>query len=331
MIKKKPQKNRIWIAWERQRRSIEMAKKVGATLYIFDFGGKLRYPICFIKTLLTLFKERPRILFVQNPSMILASMVCIYGLVSDTHIVVDRHTTFRLDKDKPSLKNFPRIWVFMQLHYFTLRYADITIVTNDFLADIVTKLKGRPFVLPDALPGLTPTDFYKLKAKINLLLICSFDPDEPIQAVFESMQKLHKDIRLYVTGNYKKLDPDLKNKIPEKVELMGFIPDQTFINMLFSVDAVIVLTTAEYCMLCGCYESVAAEKPLITSDKSVLKEYFTDALFVDNTPDDIREKIEKMVKNIDVYKDKTLKMKHKILIDWQKRYQKLEIMLTDLR
>ena len=326
--KKKPKKKRIWITWERQRRSIEMAKRLQARMFVIDIEGKLRYPFSFIKTLIILLRERPRILFVQNPSMLLATFSCVYGLISDTHIVVDRHTTFRLSK--PHKGSF-KIWLFMQLHYFTLKYADITIVTNSFLADLVKKADGEPAVLPDALPELAPTNLYKLRAKINLLLISSFDLDEPIQAVFESMGKtIDKDICLYVTGNYKKLDPDLKNKIPVNVELMGFIPEQTFINMLFSVDAVIVLTTAEYCMLCGCYESVAAEKPLITSDKSVLKEYFTDALFADNTPDSIGEQIEKMVDNIDIYKDKTIKMKRSILMNWQKMYQKLEIKLNDL-
>jgi len=321
-------KNRVWISWESQRRSSEMAKRIGAKPYIFDFKGILRYPISIAKTLLTLFREKPHIFFVQNPSMLLAALACIYGIISDTHIVVDRHTTFRLNK--PHTGSF-KIWLKMRLHYFTLKYADITIVTNDFLADLVKKSNGRPAVLPDPLPNFTFTELYKLRGKINLLLISSFDKDEPVLSVLDSMRRIDRDICLYITGNYKKRDANLKNKIPANVVLMGFIPDQTFVNMLFSVDASMVLTTADYCMLCGCYESVAAEKPLITSDKSVLKEYFKEALFVNNTPCDIHEKIEEMVDNIDTYKDKTIEMKCEIKNNWQKMYQKLEIMLNDLK
>ena len=320
-------RKRVWITWEAQRRSIEMAKKVNAELYVYDFEGILRYPKSIAKTILTLLKEKPYILFVQNPSMLLSAFACIFGMISDTHIVVDRHTTFRLNK--PHTGSF-RIWLFMRLHYFTLKYADITIVTNDFLADLVKKSNGKPFVLPDPLPSFSFTELYQLKGKINLLLISSFGLDEPIHAVFESMQHINKDIYLYISGNYKK-NPKIKEKIPGNVELTGFIPEQTFVNMLFSVDATLVLTTSDYCMLCGCYESVAAEKPLITSDKTVLKAYFSDALFVDNTPEAIREKILELGNNIKIYKEKTIRMKHKIDLDWQKMFQKLERMLNELK
>ncbi|MBA2882999.1 hypothetical protein HNR65_003356 [Desulfosalsimonas propionicica] len=320
-------KKRIWIAWERQRRSIELARTVGAKLYIFDVEGRSRYPVCIAKTLYTLFKEKPHFLFVQNPSMILAAMACIYGLISDTRVVVDRHTNFRLNKPHTGS---PRIWLFMRLHYFTLRYANITIVTNNFLAGLVKKAKGRPVVLPDKLPILSPTEAYELKGKFNILLISSFGLDEPVLAVLEAMQQIDKEICLYVTGNYKKFDPNLKNKIPLNVHLTGFISEQAFVNMLFSVDAVMVLTTSDYCMLCGCYESVAAEKPLITSDKSVLKTYFSEALFADNSAEDIRRKIQKTANDVNKYTKNTIQMKREIERNWGKMYQSFEASLRDI-
>jgi len=328
MIEGKKEKNkRIWITWEWQRRSVELAQKVRAKLYVFDVPGKFRYPICIAKTFHALYKERPHFLFVQNPSMVLSAVACIYGFFSKTRVVVDRHTTFRLNKPH---SGSPSIWLFMRLHFFTLKHADLTIVTNDFLADLVKKSKGRAFVLPDKLPDLSPTESYALKGKFNILMISSFGLDEPISAVLEAMRQIENDIWLYITGNYRKFDPVLRSKVPANVYLTGFISEQSFVNMLSSVDAAMVLTTSDYCMLCGCYESVAAEKPLITSDKSVLSTYFSAAVFVDNSPEDIRKKIRDIVDNVEGYTENIIQMKNEIIKNWEQKYLNLEVALRDI-
>ena len=66
--------------------------------------------------------------------------------------------------------------------------------------------------------------------------------------------------------------------------------------MLFSVDAVMVLSTAIHTMLCGCYEALGAEKPLITSNQIVLREYFSGAVFVENTTIGISNGIKEILK-----------------------------------
>jgi hypothetical protein len=44
--------------------------------------------------------------------------------------------------------------------------------------------------------------------------------------------------------------------------------------MMRSVDATIVLSERENCLLCGAYETVASEKPMILSNKEALRNYF---------------------------------------------------------
>ena len=67
---------KLWIAWEKQRRSTVLSKEFNAKLYQFNNSGKLRYPIVITKTLFLLIKKRPKILFVQNPSTVLAFLAC---------------------------------------------------------------------------------------------------------------------------------------------------------------------------------------------------------------------------------------------------------------
>ncbi len=302
--------NRIWITWETQRRSLELAKILGCKLFVIEVEGRLRYLKSILKTLKILKTTKPQICFVQNPSMILATIACVYGIMTRTKIVVDRHTTFLLSK---SYRLNIKLLIFKLLHRFTIKYADLTIVTNDFLSGIVWQLGGRPFVLPDKLPEITSKTRVPLKGKINILMISSFGKDEPIENVLKAMEPFEsQDVFLYISGNYKKLDIDVFNKSPSNVIFTGFIPDDEFVNMIFSVDAVMALTTSDYCMLCGCYEALSAEKPLITSNKDVLRDYFQGAIFVNDDNISISNGISLIINNLKKHQDEISMLKGKI-------------------
>ncbi len=288
----------------------------------------MRYPFSILKTISILKHERPDVLFVQNPSMILAAFACLCKYVWSYFLVVDRHTTFLLDLD---YKNSFPIVIFKLMHRLTIRYADITIVTNSILADIVMGLKGSPYILPDIIPTLIETKQVKLKSKNNILMISSFGIDEPIKEVLRTMENFsQEEVCLYITGNYKKLDESILRMAPSNVIFTGFLDEQDYINMLFSSDAIMVLTTASACMLCGCYEAIAANKPLITSDKDVLREYFTDAVFVDNSVIGISVGIKTIIDNIDYYRERISILKKNLILKWEQQYNNLEKKLSNI-
>lgn len=313
----------LWVSWETQRRSIELARHFGCDLFIFEHIGWLRYPKCLWQTLTVFFKKKPRVLFVQNPSMFLATVACLLGMVSSSFVIVDRHTTFLLnEKDKKvTLRNI----LFKILHRFTLKYADLTIVTNDFLAGLVRSSNGRAFVLPDKLPDLKITEKVKLKGDKNIFLISSFNSDEPVEEVLSAMSLLkHENTFLYISGNYKKLDKSIRDNAPSNVVFTGFLSYEDFVNLLFSVDIVMALTTSTHCMLCGCYEAVSAEKPLITSKQKELEDYFIGAVFVDNTKNDICHAIKKIMGDIEGYNNKILLLKDNVSSYWAQECRCLE-------
>jgi glycosyltransferase involved in cell wall biosynthesis len=328
-IRRNTLQKRAWITWETQRRSIELAKKFGCELFIIEHKGFMRYPKSIFNTLLILMKTKPDVLFVQNPSMILASFVSMLKFYFKYFLVVDRHTTFLLDKD---YKNIPWVLFFQFLSRLTIRFADITIVTNSHLAELVHRFKGHPFILPDILPTLKGTGRVKLKGKYNILMVTSFAIDEPVQEVLMALKDFNEDeVYLYVTGNYKKLDEGILSTAPPNVIFTGFLGEQDYINMLFSSDAIMVLTTASACMLCGCYEAVSAERPLITSDKDVLREYFTEAVFVDNTASGISAGIRKILYNIGEYNEKIESLKRRLTVQWEDQYEQLEKKLLNIQ
>ena len=285
--------DRLWLTWENQRRSRELAEFFDCCFRALVFEGWLRYPRSIVNTLVLLLRNRPRILFVQNPSMVLAAVAVLWGMLTKTFVVVDRHTTFLLNReDERSL------WlvVFKTLHHFTLRHADITVVTNDHLAGIVLEHGGRPFVLQDKLPEVDcdPVHLDVPEGTRTVLFICSFADDEPIKEVFEALRLGQgREVRLYVSGNPARASADLLAAAPSGVTFTGFLPDEEYLRLLCSVDMVLVLTTADYTMLCGCYEAFSAGKPLVTTNKDVLHQYFDGAVFVDNSPAAIAEALAK--------------------------------------
>lgn len=316
----------MWITWESQRRSIELSKKFGCELWIVEYVGFMRYPRSILKTVHLITSRKPDVLFVQNPSMILAGLACLCKLFTPKMmVVVDRHTTFMLNRAYP---NTPSVVLFKLLHRFTIRFADLTIVTNDFLADYVKQLRGRAFVLPDMIPNLSMTSEVKLKGEKNIVLISSFGNDEPIREVLDAMKGLERnDITLYITGNYRKLADTIIRSAPSNVIFTGFLKEEEFINTLFAADAVMALTTADHTMLCGCYEALAVGKPLVTSDKQVLRAYFDKAVFVTNSTDSILRAINQIIDNVDMYAAQISLLKKNLNKHWAERFAELEKLL----
>lgn len=312
---------RVWIAWEWQRRSVELARHFGCEFHAIVLDGLFRYPISILRTLRIL-ARRPQILFVQNPSMILATLACAVGCITRTPVVVDRHSTFLLGR---RYRNTPRILLFKLLHRFTLRAATLTLVTNEFLAARVRALGGRAFILPDKLPELKPTRPQAWPGGRHLLMISSCSRDEPIPEVLAAMRELSaEEIRLHISGNHRKLDESVRRAAPPNVEFTGFLPEQDFVDLLLSVRAVLALTTAKHCLLCGCYEAVAAGKPLLTSASDELREYFDGALCVENTSAAIATGIRRVVSEEAHWTRQALASRERIAAVWSRRAASLE-------
>ena len=321
-------KNKVWITWETQRRSFELAKILNCKFYLYEYGSVLRYPKSIINTLKVFADKSMDIIFVQNPSMVLATVACIYKTISKKRVIVDRHTTFRLDKkNNYGLENL----IFRMLHYFTIRKADLTIVTNSFLANIVKQMGGKAYVLPDKLPDLLQTENIKLNNGFNVLLVSSYGEDEPIDEALKAAEMIKRDgVTLYISGNCNKLKDTIKQSAPANVVFTGYLNDNDYINLVFAVDAIMALTTANCCMLCGCYEAVAASKPLITSQKEVLQNYFKGSIFVDNTSEGIVTGIKELMINYEQYENNAEKLKANIEKEWQYDFNKLKELIMTL-
>tara|TARA_R110002094_G_scaffold134249_2_gene126482 strand:- start:376 stop:1404 length:1029 start_codon:yes stop_codon:yes gene_type:complete len=269
--------NRIWISWERQRRTITLSQEFNAKLFIVKNkrNGLFRYPELIVKTVQIIFRAKPKYVFTQNPSIVLAALVCFLKKPCKFTAIIDRHTNFKLNhRNSYKLK-----WIlFKCLSNYSLSNADHTIVTNKYLKLLIRNHTKKTSVLPDKIPNLTPPSELGIRSrnsKLTAFFICTFADDEPYREVFAAFKDF-PEICLKVTGNYDgALDLSEIKGLPSNIKLLGFVSNQSYIDHLFNCDFTVILTNQEFTLNCGAYESLAAKKPMLLSDTKTIRSYFT--------------------------------------------------------
>lgn len=309
----------IWIAWEKHRRTLELCKYLNITLYILESNlhRAVRHPTNFFKTMLIINRKRPKILFVQNPSILLAVLACCLRSIYGYKIIADSHNG-AIVPEGFIMK------IFLFLYNYVQKKADMTIVTNKRLAEIVTGNGGNPFVLPDKIPEPPPLEKKLLKGKYNFVYICTFGRDEPYEDVISAVQNLDTDIMIYITGNFRKCDPQIRNLSSENLLFMGFISDQDYWNLLYSADFSIDLTKRENCLVCGAYEAVAVGTPMLLSDTKELRSYFSKgAVYTDNTDESICSAIKIGISRQAELRREIEELRNQLISDWNQKGSKL--------
>lgn len=312
----------IWITWEDQRRNRELSRAFNVKLFELSEIDQIKnrftkYVIGIAKTIKIYFKEKPKVVFCQNPSLILSFFLVLLKTIDRIKVIVDAHNAGLFPKEGRSR-------LLGYIARFIQRKANLTIVTNESLKKHVEMNGGHAFVLPDKIPSIPITVPRKLKGKVNLLFICSYGDDEPYEIVFKAAQNLHDSICVYVTGNYKKKGIE-QNQLPSNVILTGFVPEPEYVEMLNSVDATIVLTSRENCLVCGAYETVAVEKPMILSNTNALRNYFNmGAVYADDTAEGLERAISNLLAKKDELSTQVKELKISREIEWLKRKEDLE-------
>lgn len=264
--------NGIWVAWESHRRNKSLSSSLGVPLYELDYRlPRLMRYLCLPWVTLALFlRKNPRIIFVQNPSLVLALTAIIFGRLTSRIVVVDAHNAglLPLEGENAFLNALAR---------HLMRRATLTIVSNQGLADQVRRAGGQPCILPDPLPRFDIATYQRRTPDNeipNVLFVCTWAKDEPYVQVFKAARLIKRPISILVTGNYARAPKDVLQHVPNNVKLLGYVTEKRYQELLMRSDVILDLTMRENCLVCGAYEAVAAKKPLITSCTKALRTYF---------------------------------------------------------
>ena len=264
---------RVWITWETHRRSRELAAAFGCRyheLEYSDHGAWIRYRRSALETLKILRLEKPSAVFVQCPSLVLASLVALVRRFRRFVFVIDAHNV---------IPNYARSknWFLRHLTAFCLSSADYVVVTNNSLQEPVCSLGGRPLILPDKLPRILPQSLARRLAQCRrpyVTLICSFHSDEPVSRVLEAVRSLDNQMTLFVTGR-RPQTPKLACFESERIVFTDFLPQYEFDGLIQHSDLIIDLTTDPYVLVCGAYEAIAVGVPVLLADFPVTRSTFS--------------------------------------------------------
>jgi L-malate glycosyltransferase len=316
-----------WVSWHATRRTMELARVLGVPVRLISKGRLpgLGRTLALARSLYHLATIRTRILIVQNPSLLLTSVACLLRPLKQYHLVQDLHSCFYGAFER---RKGIRDRVYWNLSRYCVRRADLTIVTNTFLGQVVERLGGRAFVLQDKFPDFGRPGRVALAGRQNIVLICTYSPDEPVEEVLRAARRISRDVVIYVTGR-----PPRKArswKIPANVRLTGYLAESRYAEVLNSADLVLVLTTRAHTLLCGAYEGVALGKPLVMSDQKALRDYFKrGVVFTANDNQSIAASLEAALNDLERLQAEVADLKQELSVEWEPRVRNLEALLVD--
>ncbi|MBB3170087.1 glycosyltransferase [Simiduia aestuariiviva] len=316
-----------WITWEYQPRNISMAKALGVQLHqlISNKPRLLKYAYLTIKTLPILLNRNIEVIFVQNPSIVLCTLAIAVAKPLGKKVIIDAHNAgiFPLE-GRSKILNALCKWLFNR--------ADLTIVTNSQISTYVSENGGKPVIMPDPLPSFPTSNNFT--PGNHFFLICSWSDDEPYGTVIDAFRNM-PDCTLKISGNYtKKLSKAYIENLPDNIILCGFITRKEYEETLASATAVIDLTDREMCVLCGIYEGVAAEVPVITTPTTAIFEVFENHVYYTKSDQEDIIKITKKITAIDrisIY-EKAIKAKKYIIKQQESRIDHIKnVVINTLR
>lgn len=204
--------------------------------------------------------------------MVLASWVGFLKPLFGYYLIVDRHSNFKIHTLQ---SKSPKYRIFHWLSRYSLRKADLSILTNQPLVDMVNKMGAEGFVMPDRFPRLPLAEVQDLGEKSHVLFICTFADDEPLDEVIKAAELLGDEVLFHVTGNPAKAESGIVSSAPSNIVFEGYLAEKDYQSLLASVDVVLTLTTMPHTMQCGAYEAVAAFRPLVFGPDNAMVEYFS--------------------------------------------------------
>jgi glycosyltransferase involved in cell wall biosynthesis len=306
-----------YISWaESCSRSDHTARELGGTshmVYLPRFGSRpstilFKYLGQWARTARILLRERPDIVFVMTPPVFAALPAFWYAWRHRKHVAIDAHSAAFM---------LPRWRYFQWLQRAFYRRAVTTLVHNDHLAQDVLAAGGHVTLVPDVPIVFDRRDEFRRSDALTIVAVCSFDRDEPVGAMFEAAARL-PNARFYMTGNPRKLPPELLNRVPPNLTLTGFLETSAYAGLLSCADAVLALTTFDHTMLRAAYEAIYQGTPVIISDWPLLKREFASGAFhVDNTPEQITQAVESIGRDPAGARAGAKRMREQKLARWQ--------------
>lgn len=274
----------LFVAWVPfQRRQMSMAPLLGLEPVFLPVQQTPRIlrPFQYLaharKTLALLKAKSPRVIWVQLPQVPLLTVALHYKRRVDpsVRVIADCHNR---------ILNPPwNIWPGLAAQ---LNRCDLVVVHNDAVIPKVSSMGVRQEILrlledpPATIRSGVPSALSFPRPWV--LFLASFNPDEPIQELFEAA-RLAPDIHFVLAGDAKRAAGrhDIEGR-PGNVIFPGYLSGADLDWAIASTDAILALTKLDDAQLSSAGEAIGAGRPMVLSDTPVTRAlYYKGGVFVD--------------------------------------------------
>lgn len=309
-----------WLSWHWHQRTKAITREWGIEWIMLDTHrhGLARYVELLGRSLKALWQLRRSTVIVQSPSLLLATLAVAVAPALRLRLIIDAHN----ESVKPFAQDAA---VVRQLIRLVVRRAEMVIVTNDELAEIVRANYGRPFVLPDAIPVAPPDDSRPPRCPLPVVLvICTYAADEPVVAFIETARRLVGLAEVRLTGRPPSKAQDLLKSAPDNLKPLGFLSESAYWAELRNAQCVVDLTLKPNCLVCGGYEAIAVGKsPILSDDVSGRRLFGGVATFVDNTVEGLTNAILERLSGSEIPADSIYGFRDQYICQWRLRLANL--------
>ncbi|ADI32603.1 glycosyltransferase [Staphylothermus hellenicus] len=259
----------VFLAWGRiGRRTVELSRELGS--YLLFIPDKPPYLKAYFKTIKFLSRFQPKTVILQLPQGPLLFSSIMHRKKHHYNVVADVHTGFSIyDSWKSLILNKP-------FHCF-LKYCELVIAHNDPFREYLVKTKGldpeRVVTVYDPFPKIPENPRKPINIDVEpfkyIVFPAAWDPDENLEFIVREYlsSTASRTYKLLLTGNYnrrKRLAEKIRRS-SDKIVLTGYVGNREYYWILKYSKLVVTGTTREYTMLSSIWESLALEKPFITS------------------------------------------------------------------
>jgi hypothetical protein len=259
----------VFLTWNDSRRSISLARELDIARVVQCAGrrGIARHLLATLQTIAYLARVHPGRIWYQF-SFLLGVVLAGYALLRRRQpvvLVADVHTK--------ALRREGPWWlapVVRRAKAKALHACRTTLVSNRANAEWAQSRYGlTPNVLPDPLPTVpepSPSAF----RSADVVFICSFAADEPVDLITRVAEALAPHWRVAVTGDPQPLESSARAALQAVTGLTGFLSEEAYWALLRTARCIVVLSTEPDCVPCGAYEAIAVGcRPVVALNPSV--------------------------------------------------------------
>lgn len=315
----------------------ELAAEIGGKKAIFTFlygrmyFAPLRYTILFLRTMLLIARERPDVIYAQNPS-VFCPMSCLpYCMFWRKKLVIDHHAVW-------SMKTFSTGFLsrtIRSLERFVVSRSYANTAPHPLWARELEKMGGRNVLTIFDYVGNNEEkrdervrEKYSQGRKFIALAPHGGHPLERIESEIEGARSINS-LTLLLSGPPSKLKVRLSQiELGSNARYIGFLEREDYEKLKASVDLGLSITDEPYTISHSLLEFAASSVPAISSEQEAVRLLFGDSLLYVNSSknEDVRTAIESMIddpKLLSDFKERIRQCQYKLQT---RREQEIEVL-----